>query len=185
MSAAVLRDPRRKVQTIEDDRESAVHVLTWIALRYTKHDRLDNLRSDLAIFDELGGNNFITGGMMKGNDFASQVFPTFTSAPLNRILSALRETFSARYGRAYSAEEIKKVNDFVARAELDPAMDASIFYELLTRTYGSRMEALGRPKWLMEILDKHLKSDDWPSDDKAVANPIPVERNWVRIARYY
>jgi len=185
MSAAMLRDPGREVPTIEDDRESAVHVLTWIALRYTKHDRLDSLNSELVMYDEVDDNSFITGGMTKGSQFWSQIFATFTSAPLNRILSALRKTFTARYGPAYSAEEIKEVNDFVARAELDPAIDASMFYQLLPRIYGSRMEALGRPKWLVEILDKHLKSDDWPSDDKAVANPLPAKkRTWVRITRY-
>ncbi|KIM39244.1 hypothetical protein M413DRAFT_48285, partial [Hebeloma cylindrosporum] len=35
ISAALLRDPTQ-IQTIEDDRESALHVLSWLALRFSK-----------------------------------------------------------------------------------------------------------------------------------------------------
>jgi hypothetical protein len=81
MSAAVLRNPRR-VQSIEDDRESAVHVLTLLALCYSNHDELDNLASYLAVYDQVDhrlSKDIITGGLYKGDQLGSAMFPTFTS----------------------------------------------------------------------------------------------------------
>ena len=43
MSAAVLRDPCCRVQTIEDGRESAVYMLTLLALRHINHHELDHV----------------------------------------------------------------------------------------------------------------------------------------------
>jgi hypothetical protein len=52
ISAALLHKPHR-IQKIEDDRESAIHVLTWLALRYTKHDDLANLMLTLKFMTKL------------------------------------------------------------------------------------------------------------------------------------
>jgi len=129
MSAAVLRDPSR-VQTIEDDRESAVHVLTLLALRHINHHELDHVASSyLSVYNQLDhrlSKNIVTGGLYKGAQFASSMFPTFTSDPLNRIFRVLNKTFSARYTKAYSDEAIKEARDFVAQAERNPAMDPTI-----------------------------------------------------------
>jgi hypothetical protein len=81
ISAALLRKPHR-IQIIEDDRESAIHVLTWLALRYTKHDDLANLNAHLEIYDEVDppqSEGIATGGRAKGDNFSSEVFPTFPS----------------------------------------------------------------------------------------------------------
>ena len=34
------------------------------------------------------------------------------------------------------------------------------------------MESLVKPNWLVEVFNKHLDSDDWPSYDNAVANDL-------------
>jgi hypothetical protein len=163
ISAELLRDPQR-IQTIEDDRESAIHVLTWLALRYTKHDRLDIVSSYLAIYDQVD-HGFATGGIQKGNEFFSSVFPKFTSGPLNRLLAVVRKHFSARYGKTYSDEEVREVREYVAARKYNP-----IYGYLPPYIYGSHMEALKKSNWLVEVFNKHLGSDDWPLDDKAVAN---------------
>ena len=177
MSAAVLRDPSR-IQTIEDDRESAVHVLTLLALRHVNHDELDHIASYLSVYNQFYhclSDGIVTGGLYKGDRFASSMFPTFTSDPLNRIFSVLNKTFSARYTEAYSDEAIKQARDVVAQAERNPAMDPTImyyYYQLAPYIYGSRLEALVKPKWLVEVLNEHLESDDWPSCDKAAVNSL-------------
>ena len=178
MFAAVLRDPSR-VQTIEDDRESAVYVLTLLALRHINHHELDHVASSyLSVYNQIDhrlSKNIATGGRYKGAQFVSSMFPTFISDPLNRIFRVLNTTFSARYTKAYSDEAIKETRDFVAKAERVPAMDPTImyyYYQLAPYIYGSRLEALVKPKWLIEVFNEHLESDDWPSYDKAAANPL-------------
>jgi hypothetical protein len=150
-------------------------VLTWLALRYTKHDDVKNLSSYLKIYDEVDphqSESDATGGRAKGDNFSSQLFPTFASDPLNRLLIVVRKTFSARYGKTYSDEEIKKVRDHVAHAESYPGLDPALFFDLPQYVYGCHMEALEKPNWLVDVFNEHLKSDDWPLSDKANANPL-------------
>ena len=69
ISAALLCNPQR-IQSIEDNCELAIHVLTWLALRYTKHNKLDNLHTYLTIYDEVGcrqSKGIATGGRAKLN----------------------------------------------------------------------------------------------------------------------
>ena len=147
-------------------------MLTWLALRYTKHDRLDNLSSYLAIYDEVDhreSKGLATGGIQKGDQFSSKVFPKFTSSPLNRLLAVVRKHFYARYGEEYTDDEVRVANDFMAsRTPVDPnnAHLVNAYF------YGSRMESLKKPNWLVEVFNEHLKSDDWPLDDKAAANAL-------------
>ena len=170
ISAALLRNPQR-LQTIEDDRESAIHVLTWLALRYTKHDKRDNLNTYLTMYDEVDrrkSKGIATGGRAKGNQFFGQL-PTFASDPLNQLLIEVRRTFSARYGETYPDDVTQKAKDLVAQAEANPVMVLTMWGPYI---YISRLEALKKPNWLVEVFNKHLESDDWPACDKAVANDI-------------
>ena len=172
ISAALLRNPQR-LQTIEDDRESAIHLLTWLALRYTKHDELDDLNTYLTMYDEVDrrkSKGIATGGRAKGNLFFGQL-PTFASDPLNRLIE-VRRTFSARYGETYPDDVTQQAKDLVAQAEANPAMDPTMYYQLAPYIYISRLEALRKRNWLVEVFNKHLESDDWPTCDKAVANDI-------------
>ncbi|KIM39246.1 hypothetical protein M413DRAFT_447194 [Hebeloma cylindrosporum] len=172
MSAAVLRKPER-IQTIEDDRESAVHTLTWLALRFTKHDTLERLRSHLKVYNQVDGqsNGITTGGLEKGCDFHGYMFPTFASDPLNRLLRELRKGFSFRYGDQYSADKIKQATDAIMAGIL---MVPTNFHLIDAYRYGYSMEALMKRNWLVEVFNKHLGSHDWPpyDSDKAVANDI-------------
>jgi hypothetical protein len=151
-------------------------VLTWLALRYTKHDRLDNLSSYLAVYDEVDrreSKGIDTGGINKGNEFFSRVFPKFTSDPLNRLLTQVRETFSFRYQiKQHSPGEIQQAMDFMASMASGRPVDPSKAHLVGAYFYASGMESLKKPNWLIEVFNKHLESDDWPLDDKAVANDI-------------
>lgn len=164
----LLRNPQR-VQTIEDDRESAIHVLTWLTLRYTKHDELDNLHTYLKIYDKVDrrqSKGIATGGRAKGNQFADKL-PTFTSSPLNWLLSVVRKTFSAHHGETYSEEEIQDVKNHV-----DGSNITNPTYLPPAYVYASRMAALMKPNWLVEAFNNHFDLDDWPSYNKAVANGL-------------
>jgi hypothetical protein len=171
----LLRKPQR-IQTIEDDRESAIHVLTWLALRYTKHDDLEHLNDHLTIYDEVDhrqSESIATGGRAKGDNFSSEVFPTFASDPLDRLLTEVREIFAFRYQRKkHSPGEIQQAMDFMAFMASGRPFDSSKVHLVGAYFYGSGMESLKKPNWLIEVFNKHLDSDDWPLDDKAVANDI-------------
>ena len=136
---------------------------------------MDKLKSYLAPYDEVDdprSKGINTGGRAKGNQFFGPL-PTFNSDPPNRLLAEVREHFSARYVvRTYSDEEIKKARDRVALAELYPGLDPTIFYDQPQYVYGCRMEALKTPNWLVKVFNEHLKSNDWPSYDEAVANAL-------------
>ena len=78
-------------------------MLTWLALCYTKNDELNNLHTYLTIYDEVDhhqSKGIATGGRAKVKQFTNKL-PTFTSDPLNQLLSILRKTFSACYGEMY------------------------------------------------------------------------------------
>ena len=148
-------------------------MLTWLALRYTKHDDLKNINAHLKIYDEVDprqSESIATGGRAKGDNFCSEVFPTFPSDPLNRLLTEVRATFAFRYQfKKYSPDEIQKAIDFMAsRTPVDP----SIAHHLGAYFYGSGLESLKKPNWLIEVFNKHLESHDWPLYDKAVANDL-------------
>jgi len=150
-------------------------MLTLLALRHINHHKLDHVVSAyLSVYNQIDhqlSDGIITGGLYKGDRFASSMFPTFASDPLNRIFSALRKTFSARYVKIemYSSEKIRGVQDFLAYFNItDPQ-----FFPL-PYLYAYRMESLEKPNWLVEVFNEHLDSEDWPSDDRALANPLPL-----------
>ena len=62
-----------------------------------------------------------------------------------------------------------KGHRFVAsRTPVDP----SNAHHLGAYFYGSGLESLMKPNWLVQVFNKHLESDDWPLYDKAIANDL-------------
>ena len=96
------------------------------------------------------------------------MFPKFDSDPLDRLIVALRDAFSARYGETYSAEQIKEARDFVA-VQGNP-LTPEFIPHVLAYVYGDRIDSLKKPDWLVELFNKHLEMNDWPNNDKATAN---------------
>ena len=150
-------------------------MLIWVALRYTKHNGLKDIAVHLEPYDEVNYTSttgISTGGASKGDRLLGKISPTFASSPLNRLIDALRDAFSARYDKKeYSAEDIKEARDFVAGygANLKPKLLPGPY------VYGARMDSLKEPNWLVKVFNEHLESDDWPSDDKAKANSLVLD----------
>lgn len=157
--------------------ESQLYTCWHCLLCYSNHDELSSLASYLAIYDQVDhrlSKDVATGGLHKGDQFASAMFPIFTQ---NRLLFSLRKTFSVHYGETYPDDEIQEAKDLMAQAEANPAMNPTIYYWLAPYIYVSRMEALKKPNWLVEVFNRHLESDDWPSYDKAAMNPLTWSQN--------
>ena len=66
------------------------------------------------------------------------------------------------------------VREYVAAGGYDPIYGCPLPY-----IYGSHMEALKKPNWLVEVFNNHLESDDWPLYDKAVANDLTLSTSSV------
>ena len=98
MSVTLLEN-NQHVHGILDDRESAFHVLTWSALRYTAHSRHDNMGSLMDPYDEVKvdwyGN--VEGGSGKKNMIRDPLKVTFHPPALHELIDDLRTLFDLRY----------------------------------------------------------------------------------------
>jgi hypothetical protein len=124
MSAAILQN-RDKPHDVEDDRESAYHLLNWPALRYTKHDRIGDLPHYLAHFDQrftLEGSAE-KGGELKKSRLTMPLPITFKSCPnLNSLLEELGEAFAARYHKPPSQAQhdaLEQLDNEIRASEKD------------------------------------------------------------------
>ena len=118
--------------------------------------------------DQISTTGTSVGGANKGLRLLSPIFPKFDSDPLDRLIVALRDAFSARYGKNYSAEQIKEARDFVAVH--GNALTPEFFPHAFAYVYGETLDSLKKPGWLVEVFNKHLEMDDWPHYDNAKAN---------------
>jgi len=114
MSAALLRN-NKKYNELEDDRESCLHVLTWTALRFTKHTCSEGDSSMfLRAFDEeYEDEEGVKGGDLKRGFLATREIPRvvkFDRRPeLDALIEELTETFAVRYEKPPSAEQINQL----------------------------------------------------------------------------
>ena len=114
MSAALLRN-NKKYNELEDNRESCLHVLTWTALRFTKHTCSEGDSSMfLRAFDEeYEDEEGVKGGDLKRGFLATREIPRvvkFDRRPeLDALIEELTETFAVRYEKPPSAEQINQL----------------------------------------------------------------------------
>ena len=114
MSAALLRN-NKKYNELEDDRESCLYVLTWTALRFTKHTCSEGDSSMfLRAFDEeYEDEEGVKGGDLKRGFLATREIPRvvkFDRRPeLDALIEELTETFAVRYEKPPSAEQINQL----------------------------------------------------------------------------
>ena len=204
MSAAILQNPQKQ-HDVEDDRESVYHLLNWLALRFTKHDRIHELPHYLLQFDEcfkLEGSAE-KGGELKQKRLTWPLPIAFKSCPqLNPLLEELRKAFAVRYHEPPEQADhdaLEQINNEI-RASEKHIQEAGGSPEILslrlalrnshitTRNslyafvYPKKIELLSEKGWLVGVLRRHLELDDWPKNDAAKANFIgtgpPKKRNW-------
>jgi hypothetical protein len=158
MSAELLIK-RNHFHDIEDDRESALYVLLWTALRYTKHSQLvDDISVPdfLAAFDEArpDGSGGFTGGSLKRSFLRGNGELHFDNRPqLDALAGHLCRAIGARY-----------------TAKPGPEAPAA-----LAEYHNNSLQLLRTENWFVDIMQKFLNSDGWPSDDKAEPQETIVE----------
>ena len=190
MSAALLQNPELR-QDLQDDRESAFHVVSWIALRYTKHNKLHELSSLLDVYDEChdtaagarGGR-----GKLAFMDHDCKTLEFDRRHALTELIRSLAMTISARYDHApIPKADIEEVHLLLLNLNADPPgpQDIPAISSLLSPDrvhFGRQLQAypfaaaklkIGKRGWLVRTI-RHFTDDDprWHESDKAELNPI-------------
>ena len=183
MSAKLLRNIKKRNE-LEDDRESCLHVLTWMALRYTSHSISNGcLEHFLMDFDETyeakGG---VHGGMLKSGSLLSRKIPEqvkFDHRPhLDNLIAELTETFAVRCERKPSEKEFEIFEELEKKgksgknpSEEDseelklPHKEILAYYRV--SEYRERTRSLKKRGWLVETFKRHLDAGPWPTSDRA------------------
>jgi len=191
MSAALLQNPELR-QDLQDDRESAFHVLSWIALRYTKHNKLHELSSLLDVYDEChdtaagarGGR-----GKLAFMDHDCKTLEFDRRPALTELVRSLAVTISVRYDDSpIPKADIEEVHLLLLNLDTDPPgpQDIPAIYSLLSPPdpvdFGRQLQAypfalaklkIRKRGWLVRSI-RHFADDDprWHESDKAELNPI-------------
>ncbi|KAJ8703486.1 hypothetical protein PTI98_002108 [Pleurotus ostreatus] len=100
MSANLTMNPTKALHSLFDDRESALHVLMSMALRYLRHDKTQVLRSYLAMFDEyyvLGNGSYLGSPMKKSTIMSGDLDITFEIPAMKTLIDGLCKHFAALY----------------------------------------------------------------------------------------
>ena len=173
MSAALLQD-NDKCNELEDDRESCLHVLTWTALRFTKHTISgSSLNKFLRAFDEAyetadgikGGD--LKKGFLLGRDIPRMV--KFDRRPqLDALIRELTEAFATRYKEPPTAEKISQLQ----RLRDKGITDDDLGNNSVVLNYTRGVASLKSPDWLVDTFRHHLDAGCWPPSNKTQGQPI-------------
>jgi hypothetical protein len=181
MSAALLRN-NKKYNALEDDRESCLHVLTWTALRFSKHTCSEgDSTTFLKAFDEYETTDGMKGGDLKKGFLLSRDIPRmvkFDCRPqLDALIDELTEAFAVRCEKPPSAEDRQALED--ARVANIPE---SVMTNLPALSYRKRLDDLAAPSWLVDTFRHHLDAEPWPLSDEARGQPINTgsSKKWAR-----
>jgi hypothetical protein len=181
MSAALLRS-NKKYHTLEDDWESCLHVLTWTALRFSKHTCSEGDSSTfLRAFDEeYETADGVKGGDLKKGFLLARDIPRmvkFDRRPhLDALIRELTEVFAARYEEPPSPEEITQLQSLKDRGLTDHDLRNDSILK-----YTKRVACLRSPDWLVDTFRRHLNAGPWPPSDKAKGQPIGTGSSKKRV----
>ncbi|KZP11491.1 hypothetical protein FIBSPDRAFT_185054 [Athelia psychrophila] len=178
--------------TIMDDRESALHLLTWLVLRHVKHNLSPQATEGcLKVFDQLHVKHAgaETGGSQKqinltmGYQVPSEL--VFEHVPhLKSLINGLAAVFAFRYRKAPSEGEYKaleKLQDFLKDQPEFLANHPGFLANHPTQVYTTKMNLLKESGWLVKFLRDHIEHHEWPLHDGALllhaSEPVPAIRS--------
>lgn len=171
MSARLLVATTPLVHTLADDLESFLHVLSWVALRFTPHGLTTGaLTATLEgmfeqAYEDDGG--LTRGGITKMNYLIATGIrrSNFKCPMLAKLLVALTKTCAVRYEETPSDEELE-----IDREQAEPS---DMLRYLLAIDYKTRMAALDSSDWMIKVFTDALADRDaWPPRDKSAPNKV-------------
>ncbi|KZP33544.1 hypothetical protein FIBSPDRAFT_943337 [Athelia psychrophila] len=160
--------------TVVDDRESALHLLTWLVLRHGEHNlspeaTADSLRTfDVVYWDHKGQP---WGGSDKQLNLRSRrqipLHLEFKQVPhVKSLLNDLAAVFAFRY-RQPTKKDDDALKAFQLRYKNNPAMLAEFEHVHVSKTYATNMALLAESGWLVKPLRDHIANHTWLLDDGA------------------
>ena len=172
----------RSCNELEDDWESCLHMLTWMALRSTKHMCSEgDLSMFLRAFDEVYKNEGVKNGDLKRGFLATHEIlhvVKFDCHPhLDALIRELTKAFAAHYKELPSDEDFETLKHMKSNNALP-----SYLYSNATFKYQKHLNDLVLLSWLVNTFRCHLNADFWLPSDKARGQPIGTgsSKKWVR-----
>ena len=172
MSAALLQD-NDKCNELVDDRESCLHVLTWTALRFTKHTISGggSNRFLRAFDEEYEDEDGVKGGDLKKGFLLGRDIPRmvkFDRRPqLDTLIRELTEAFAARYEEPPTAKQLEVLSQMQSSN-----VPSSFLEENTAFKYQKRLNDLVSPSWLVDTFRRFLDAGPWPPSDRAQGQSI-------------
>ncbi|KDQ30001.1 hypothetical protein PLEOSDRAFT_154719 [Pleurotus ostreatus PC15] len=165
MSANLTMNPATASHCILDDRESALHVLMYMAIRHLRHDQNDptDLRIHLNMFDGyvVHGDRPAKGTQAKMTTITSNgPHIEFDIDAIRDLITELCVYFAARYNPPHRRRTV--FNAKAAEVAEDAAREA--------QQYSSRLEALNIPSWLYSLLREFIEF---------IPERLPHETDWI------
>ena len=182
ISAALLQD-KNNIHELLDDQESALHLLTWIALHYTAHNlEPDNLDEFMEMFDEtFTSTQGVGGGRLKERALTRKRIKHvwFTGRPqLDALLLELTELIAPRYLEPPSEATVILHESMLKTANLSDEMSKATFPLLWQRHH------FADPGWLVSTIRRHLQDRGaWLAVDKPITHPMGKKRKKRKSAK--
>ncbi|KZP26623.1 hypothetical protein FIBSPDRAFT_928568 [Athelia psychrophila] len=183
ISCYLLKEPN-PTHTIMDDRESALHLLTWLVLRHVKHNiSPEKTTSLLAAFNEVRWNyeGVVTGGLQKRSNLiegyqvpSELVFEDEDVRHLKGLIDDLAAIFAVRYRGLPSAQDAEDLQDLQDLFKDQPAVLELCTVGHVSHIYHTNMTLLKESGWLVKTLRDHIASHEWPEADGARHLSMPA-----------
>jgi len=150
------------VHEILDDRESAFHVLTWSALRYTAHSSRDDVGPHLIPYDEAIAylNGAVKGGTGKRDMIQNGLKIIFHPPALHNLIEDLRILFRERY------RELTGDTQTFPLSNESPSQ----IYAAVEAEHHKRCEAMKARGAFEFVFRRRLASGNWSEDCAAQEN---------------
>ena len=157
MAGDLVNDENRQVmQTFVHDLESAFHVLLYLITRFVKTSWSEKQRGDY-INNILGTESGASSKLLfMESPTRLDDFSISSNAPLEELIVELKRALTVRYSVGYKRE--------------NPALKSSLFG---MEDYN---KSVLKHDNIFELFTMALSSSDWPQDDKAIEQHIPLSK---------
>jgi len=158
MSVALLQNREHEHEhEILDDRESAFHVLTWSALRYTAHSRHSTMGLLMDPYDEakVDWDGTVMGGWLKRNMIYDPLKVIFHPPALHKLIDELRAWFKERY-------RVLERRSWIFSEESDVL--GTEYFDAIEAHHLKSCEMMRENGSLVRVFRQSLASGDWSDD---------------------
>ena len=176
MSAMLLMSSTPPVHTLADDLESFLHVLSWVALRFTPHGLSSKALTDLLVsmFDHsYEDDGYSRGGTAKRNNLiGAQILKSDFQHPiLPALLEELTATCAVRYEKSPPDKELEAYHELQVQQS---DMLRNLFVQnSAAAKYERKIAALENSDWMIKTFNEALADvSAWPSEDRSDPNPL-------------